>query len=156
MKLCFWCIGKTAEPYIVEGFAIYQKRVLNYIPFEYREIIPTKGKKATSAIQQQEAEKEEILRQLKPNDTLILLDEKGKEYDSVGFSGFLQKNFNEAGGAIIFLAGGAFGFHNEIYKRASAQLSLSQMTFTHQMVRLFFMEQLYRALTILKGEKYHH
>jgi len=156
MKVCFWCIGKTSEPYINEGLTIYQKRILNYIPFEYREITPAKGKKATNATKQQEAEREEILKLLKPGDTLILLDEKGKEFDSTGFAGFIQKNFNESGGTIVFLAGGAYGFHRDIYERANSQIALSQMTFTHQMVRLIFMEQLYRALTILKGEKYHH
>ena len=156
MKVCFWCIGKTSEPYIVEGCSIYQKRILNYIPFEYREITPAKGKKATNAAQQQEVEAEEILKLLKPGDTLILLDEKGKEFDSTGFAGFLQKNFNESSGTIVFLAGGAYGFHKDVYERANHQIALSQMTFTHQMVRLIFLEQLYRALTILKGEKYHH
>src|ERR1022692_131943 len=129
MKVCFWCIGKTSEPYIEEGCSIYQKRVLNYIPFEYREIIVPRSKKATTAVLQQEAEKDEILKLLKPNDTLVLLDEKGKDYDSAGFSGFLQKNFNETSGSIIFVAGGAYGFHDEAYRRANHLLALSRMTF---------------------------
>ena|SRR6185503_791823 len=151
MKVGFWCIGKTNDPYIKEGFDVYRKRLTNYLNFEYLEIIPPKNKK--SGI---ETERDEILKILKPNDVLILLDEKGKEFDSVGFSVFLQKKFNETNGSLIFLAGGAYGFHNDIYTRASDTIALSKMTFTHQMVRLIFIEQLYRAMTILKGEKYHH
>jgi 23S rRNA (pseudouridine1915-N3)-methyltransferase len=156
MKVAFWCIGKTEDAYILEGFALYQKRLTNYLSFEYKEILFPKGKKATNAALHQELEKDEILKLLKPNDTLILLDEKGKEFDSTGFSTFMQKMFNESNGSLVFLAGGAYGFHKEIYNRANQTISLSRMTFTHQMVRLIFIEQLYRAMTILKGEPYHH
>ena len=155
MKVGFWCIGKTEDSYIKEGFDIYKKRLGNYINFEYREIIPLKNKKSSDN-KPIEAERDEILKLLKPNDVLILLDEKGKEFDSVGFSVFLQKKFNETGGSLIFLSGGAYGFHKDIYDRAADTIALSKMTFTHQMVRLIFAEQLYRAMTILKGEKYHH
>jgi len=155
MKVGFWCIGKTEDSYIKEGFAIYQKRLGNYLNFEYREIIAAKSKKSGDN-KNTEVEKDEILKSLKSNDVLILLDEKGKEFDSIGFSVFLQKKFNETGGALIFLAGGAYGFHKDIYDRAGDTIALSKMTFTHQMVRLIFAEQLYRAMTILKGEKYHH
>ena len=156
MKVAFWCIGKTEDAYIAEGFAVYQKRIINYLNFEYRELQPSRGKKPLNSISHQDNEKDEILKLLKPNETLILLDEKGKEFNSVAFSGFMQKNFNESSGSIIFLSGGAYGFHEEIYKRANHIISLSKMTFTHQMVRLIFIEQLYRAMTILKGEPYHH
>ena len=155
MKVGFWCIGKTDDPYIKEGFDIYQKRLGNYLNFEYREIIPVKNKKSSDT-KNIEAERDEILKLLKSNDTLILLDEKGKEFDSIGFSVFLQKKFNESAGSIIFLSGGAYGFHKDVYARAADIIALSKMTFTHQMVRLIFVEQLYRAMTILKGEKYHH
>ncbi len=156
MKVALWCIGKTEDPYIIEGFGIYQKRLSNYLNFEFREINPVKGKKAVIAAAHKEQERNEILKILKPNDTLVLLDEGGKEFGSTDFSAYLQKLFNETGGALIFLAGGAYGFHPDIYARANYKLSLSQMTFTHQMVRLIFIEQLYRAMTIIKGEKYHH
>jgi 23S rRNA (pseudouridine1915-N3)-methyltransferase len=155
MKVAFWCIGKTDDRYIEEGFTVYKKRLANYINFEYKEIQPSKGKTA-SPVQHQENERDHILKLLKPNDTLVLLDEKGKEFDSVGFSSFMQKMFNESNGSVIFLSGGAYGFHQDIYNRANQSLALSKMTFTHQMVRLIFIEQLYRALTILKGEPYHH
>jgi len=155
MKVGFWCIGKTDDPYIKEGFDIYQKRLGNYLNFEYREIIPSKNKKSNVS-KNIEAERDEILKLLKQNDVLILLDETGKEFNSVGFSVFLQKKFNETNGSLIFLSGGAYGFHEDIYKRSTDSVSLSKMTFTHQMVRLIFIEQLYRAVTILKGEKYHH
>jgi 23S rRNA (pseudouridine1915-N3)-methyltransferase len=156
MKVAFWCIGKTDDPHIAEGFGIYQKRLSNYLNFEYREINPPKSKKPATALEHKETERDEILKILKQNDTLVLLDEAGKEFDSVGFSTFLQKSFHETSGSIVFLAGGPYGFHQDIYSRAKHKLSLSQMTFTHQMVRLIFIEQLYRAMTIIKGEKYHH
>ena len=155
MKVGFWCIGKTEDSYIKEGLEIYQRRLGNYINFEYKEITPLKNKKSGDN-KHLEAERDEILKLLKSNDALILLDEKGKEFNSVGFSAFLQKKFNETGGALIFLSGGAYGFHKDIYERAADIIALSKMTFTHQMVRLIFAEQLYRAMTILKGEKYHH
>ncbi len=155
MKVGFWCIGKTDDIYIKEGFDIYQKRLGNYLNFEYREIIPSKNKKSGDS-KNIDNERDDIIKLLKSNDVLILLDGKGKEFDSVGFSVFLQKKFNESAGSIIFLSGGAYGFHEDIYKRSADSVSLSKMTFTHQMVRLIFAEQLYRAMTILKGEKYHH
>ena len=151
MKVGFWCMGKTDDPYIKEGFEVYRKRLTNYLNFEYIEINPPKNKKSGT-----ETERDEIIKILKPNDSLILLDEKGKEFDSFGFSVFLQKKFNETNGSLIFLSGGAYGFHKDIYARAADTIALSKMTFTHQMVRLIFVEQLYRGMTILKGEKYHH
>jgi 23S rRNA (pseudouridine1915-N3)-methyltransferase len=156
MKVSLWCIGKTEESYIAEGFGTYQKRLSNYLSFHYKEILPAKGKKAQSPAAHQEYERDEILKLLKANDTLVLLDERGKEFDSTGFSVFLQKMFNESSGSIVFLAGGAYGFHADVYSRANQTIALSKMTFTHQMVRLIFVEQLYRAMTILKGEPYHH
>jgi 23S rRNA (pseudouridine1915-N3)-methyltransferase len=156
MKVGFWCIGKTTDEYIGEGVAVYRKRLVNYLSFEYKELTIPKVKIPGNVQVQQESERDEILKILKATDVLILLDEKGKELDSVGFSNFLQKLFNESGNTIIFLAGGAYGFHPDIYERTKNKLALSRMTFTHQMVRLIFTEQLYRAMTILKGEQYHH
>ncbi len=154
MKVALWCIGKTDEPYIAEGQAIYHKRLQHYLNFEYREINPAKNKKTTLAYQEQE--RDEINKLLRSEDILILLDDKGKAFDSVGFSTFLQKLFHDGSGTLVFLCGGAYGFHPDIYARAKYKLSLSPMTFTHQMARLIFAEQLYRGMTILKGEKYHH
>jgi 23S rRNA (pseudouridine1915-N3)-methyltransferase len=155
MKVEFWCISKTDEPYIREGLGIYVKKLQPYLSFQYREIIPPKTKKS-GAEQHQLMEKEEIFRLLKPADMLILLDEKGEQFNSTGFAAFMQKKFNATTGNIIFLAGGAYGFHKETYERANSLLALSGMTFTHQMVRLIFLEQLYRAMTILRNEPYHH
>jgi 23S rRNA (pseudouridine1915-N3)-methyltransferase len=115
-----------------------------------------KSNKATTPEQHKASDRDIINKLLKPNDHLVIMDEKGKEYSSTGFSAFLQKCFNEVGGNLIFLIGGAYGFHDDIYARANAKISLSQMTFTHQMVRLIFAEQLYRAMTILRNEPYHH
>lgn len=156
MKVEFWCIGKTDETYLLEGINKYSKRLANYLSFEYKEFSFAKSKKATTPAQHKEAEKEELLKLLKPNDFLVLLDERGKNFTSVAFADFLQKKFNEVSGNMIFLIGGAYGFHEEIYKRANTQIALSAMTFTHQMVRLIFLEQLYRAMTILRNEPYHH
>ena len=153
MKLSFWAIAKTDEPYLVQGIDQYCKRLTHYLPFEYREL---KIKKAANPSLSLKAETEEILKGIKPTDCLILLDDKGKQFNSEGFADFLQKRFNEVQGNIVFVAGGAFGFSEEVYSRANFKLSLSALTFTHQMVRLIFLEQLYRGMTILKGEGYHH
>lgn len=148
-------VGKTDEAYLNEGIAKYIDRLKHYVSFEMHFIKDVKiGKKQNIEVQKQE-EAKLILEKVHPNDYLILLDEKGKEFNSIGFSQFLQKKIN-AGCDIIFLIGGPFGFSERIYQRANAKLALSQLTFSHQMIRLFFVEQLYRALTILKGEKYHH
>ena len=155
MKIEYWCLGKTDESYLEEGIQKYIKKLKPYLSFQYREIPASKAKNA-NADQHRSNEKEEILKLLKASDVLILLDEKGEYLGSEKFAAWMQKKFNSTSGNIIFLSGGAYGFHEEIYKRSNAQLALSEMTFTHQMVRLVFLEQLYRAMTILKGEPYHH
>lgn len=155
MKVSFWCTGATDETYLKEGIAAYARRLTNYLGFEYREIL-VKGKGRATPEQHILAEKEEILKLLKPGDYLVLLDEAGRQYSSVAFSDFLQKRFNTVQGNLVFLAGGPYGFHQELSTRANAKLSLSDMTFTHQMVRIIFLEQLYRAMTILRNEPYHH
>lgn len=155
MKVHLWCIGKTEERYITEGLKDYVKRLSHYIPFEYKEIPAGKIKKA-SAEQHKASERDDILKLLKPEDYLVLLDERGKLYSSTQFAEFIQLRFNSINGNLVFLIGGAYGFHEDIYARANARLSLSPMTFTHQMVRLIFIEQLYRGMTILRNEPYHH
>ncbi|RYD79428.1 MAG: 23S rRNA (pseudouridine(1915)-N(3))-methyltransferase RlmH [Sphingobacteriales bacterium] len=156
MKVAFWAIGKTDEKYLLEGIEKYTKRLGNYLSFEYKELYIRQSQKIPSPLQHKQTERDELLKIIKPTDFLILLDEAGKEFNSVGFANFLQKKFNDVSGNMIFLIGGAYGFHDDIYARANAKIALSQMTFTHQMVRLIFLEQLYRAMTILKNEPYHH
>lgn len=155
MKIKLIAIGKTDESYLKEGIDKYLKRLKHYVSFELIIINDVKvGKKKNIALQK-ELEEKEILSKVNTNDYLILLDEKGEEYHSVGFSKFLQKRMN-SGNDIVFVIGGPFGFSERMYERANAKIGLSKLTFSHQMVRLFFVEQLYRAFTILKGEKYHH
>lgn len=155
MKIKLIAIGKTDESYLKEGIDKYLKRLKHYASFELIIINDVKVGKKTNVILQKELEEKEILSKVNTNDYLILLDEKGEEYNSVGFSKFLQKRMN-SGNDIIFVIGGPFGFSDRMYDRANAKVGLSKLTFSHQMVRLFFVEQLYRAFTILKGEKYHH
>jgi 23S rRNA (pseudouridine1915-N3)-methyltransferase len=149
-------IGKTDDSWIQEGLRIYAERLKHYIPFSVIEIPALKNAKGLSPQQQKENEGELILKNCSGADRIYLLDEGGKESGSVEFSKFLQIQMNSSVRHLFFVIGGPFGFSTEVYQRAHGKISLSKMTFTHQMVRLFFTEQLYRALTILKGEKYHH
>jgi 23S rRNA (pseudouridine1915-N3)-methyltransferase len=154
MRLAIWVIGKTDFPYLVEGISIYLNRLTHYVKTEYEElkdVKPGKDEKETSRL-----EAEMISQRLKSDDILILLDEKGKSLDSVAFSTFIEKFQVQSAKRIIFLIGGAFGHHLTIRSRANYSISLSQMTFSHQMVRLILVEQLYRAFTIIKNEKYHN
>lgn len=155
MKISCWAIAATDEAYLRTGIEQYKQRLAHYLSFEYREL-EFKSKKAQSPEEHRSIEKAELLKLLKPSDYLVLLDDKGKEFASSGFAAWLQQKFNEPTGNIIFLIGGPYGFSQEIYQRANMQLSLSKLTFTHQMARLIFLEQLYRAMTILRNEKYHH
>lgn len=156
MKILLLQIDKTQDPYLVEGIAIYHKRIQNYTSFETKTINVPKNVRQRSFEEQKHAEADLILKEILPEDQLVLLDEKGKEFSSEGFAAFIQQKQNASLKRLIFLIGGPFGFDDRIYARANTKVSLSQMTFSHQMVRLFFTEQLYRAFTILKGEKYHH
>jgi 23S rRNA (pseudouridine1915-N3)-methyltransferase len=155
MKCALWVIGKTSESYLKEGCAVYIKKLPHYLPFEYLEIPDLKLGNA-SAEQIKKEEEKIILNKLSTADHLILLDEKGKEFSSPQFAQYLQKKMNSVSGNLIFLIGGAYGFSDKIYERAQDKIALSQMTLSHQMVRLFALEQLYRGMTIIKGEKYHH
>ncbi len=157
MKVCAYVIGKTDEAWIREGLEIYRKKLQPYLSFEYLEIIPLIGsRKAQTPEAHQLAERDALNKLIRPQDMLILLDERGKEFSSRAFSEFVEKKFHQTSGNIIFIAGGPFGFHADLYARANESLSLSRMTFTHQMVRVIFLEQLYRAMTILRNEPYHH
>lgn len=156
MKVQFWVIGKTTDTYLLPGIDDYLKRLKRYCQFEYVELPAAKiGKNAT---EQETKLKEEsaVLERLEKSDFLVVMDEKGKEYTSKKFASFLSDHQMRGTKRLVFLIGGAYGFSDKVYERANSKIALSQMTFTHQMVRLIFTEQLYRAFTITKGEKYHH
>lgn len=156
MKISLIYVGKTGKSFLIEGEKEYTQRVKRYVPFEIIELSDIKNAKKRSEDEIKKLEAKEILKKVKPNDFLILLDEKGKEFTSVGFSKYLQKRFNAGNQRIVFLIGGPYGFDASIYQRANNKIALSQLTFSHQMIRMFFIEQLYRGLTILKNEPYHH
>ena len=155
MKIKLITIGKTDERYLKEGIDKYVARLKHYIDFEIKEIPDVKmGKKQNTSIQK-DLEGQEILKFITKSDFVVLLDEKGREFSSRTYSQFIQKRMN-SGLNLIFVIGGPFGFSEEVYAKSNQKIALSQMTFSHQMVRLFFTEQLYRSFSILKGEKYHH
>ncbi|MFM6975593.1 MAG: 23S rRNA (pseudouridine(1915)-N(3))-methyltransferase RlmH [Sphingobacteriaceae bacterium] len=156
MKITFLVIGKTDEAYLREGLEKYLKRLKHYIAFQYLEIPDLKNTKHLNEAEQKSKEAELILKQLKPTDQLILLDENGEEFSSEGFAAYLNKKMLASVQNLVFVVGGPYGFDPLIYQKAQGKISLSRMTFSHQMVRLFFTEQVYRAFTILKGEPYHH
>ena len=156
MKITLLAIGKTDNKQIQSLMDDYIKRLGFYIPFELEVIPDIKNAKNLSEALQKQAEGDEILKRTNTADILILLDEKGKTYTSEGFSQFLQKKMNSGLKNLIFVIGGPYGFSEEVYKRANGKVSLSSMTFSHLMVRLFFIEQLYRGFTILRNEPYHH
>jgi 23S rRNA (pseudouridine1915-N3)-methyltransferase len=156
MKITLLTIGKTEEKYLQEGIDKYLKRLKHYIPFKIVELPELKNTKSLSQDQQKAKEAELIFKNTTSADHLVLLDEKGSELSSAHFSGFLNKKMIGSIQHLVFVVGGPYGFDNMIHNRADDKISLSKMTFSHQMVRLFFTEQLYRAYTILKGEPYHH
>jgi 23S rRNA (pseudouridine1915-N3)-methyltransferase len=156
VKVLVYYIGKTSEPYLREGEAIYAKRLKHYLPITFEVLPDIKGAGKMSSAKLKEKEGELVLSRLKNDDGLILLDEGGKQFSSMEFSKWLDKQLQAPYRRLIFLVGGAFGFPPAVYARAHAKLSLGKMTFSHQMIRLFFSEQLYRGMTILKGEKYHN
>jgi 23S rRNA (pseudouridine1915-N3)-methyltransferase len=156
MTIKLLAIGKTDHKALQELISEYQNRLKHYIKFELEIIPDIKNVKNLSETQQKEKEGELILKKLNTTDVLVLLDENGKQYSSVDFSGFLQKKMNSGIKQLVFVIGGPYGFSNTIYQKAQGKISLSKMTFSHQMVRLFVVEQLYRGFTILKNEPYHH
>ncbi|QZL01500.1 23S rRNA (pseudouridine(1915)-N(3))-methyltransferase RlmH [Flavobacterium psychrophilum] len=156
MNIKLIAIGKTDNKNLQTLIDDYTKRLSFYIKFDLEIIADIKNVKNLSETQQKEKEGELILSKITPTDQLILLDENGKTFSSVAFSDQLQKKMNSGIKTLVFVIGGPYGFSEEIYKKAFGKISLSQMTFSHQMVRLFFIEQLYRGFTILKNEPYHH
>ena len=156
MKILLLAIGKTDEDYLITGIKKYVGRLGHYASFEMKEIPDIRNRKTLSEDQQKKAESFLLLQQLQPGDHVVLLDENGKQYSSVAFAENFEKQMASGAKRIVFVIGGPYGFAQEVYDKADAKLSLSPMTFSHQMVRLVFVEQLYRAFTILKGEPYHH
>lgn len=156
MKITLLAIGKTDNKHLQTLMEDYIKRLGFYVSFDMEIISDVKNAKNMSETLQKQAEGDEILKRTTTADILILLDEKGKTFTSEGFSEFLQKKMNSGLKNLIFVIGGPYGFNEEVYARANGKVSLSTMTFSHQMVRLFFLEQLYRGFTILRNEPYHH
>ncbi len=155
MRVLLLAIGKTDETYLLEGIKKYLQRLQHYLQFEFV-ALPDLRQPPSLESQRQIEEGKLILKQLQRNDRLVLLDEKGNTFNSTGFARWLEKTSMQGSGRLVFVIGGPFGFSAEVKEAAISSISLSPLTFSHQMVRLFFVEQLYRACTILKGEKYHH
>lgn len=156
MTIRFLVIGKTDSSEISTIIDNYLNRIKHYIRFEYDIIPDIKNVKNLSETQQKDKEGDLILSKIANGDHVILLDERGKKYSSIGYSELLQKKMNSGIKNLIFVVGGPYGFSELVYQRADAKVSLSDMTFSHQMIRMFFVEQTYRALTILRNEPYHH
>ena len=156
MKITLLLMGKTDDKYLQEGISVYEGRIKHYISYSREEIPDIKGRSSLNRSQIKEQEGVLILKRVENTDLIILLDENGRDMSSIEFSQKLGKWSISGIKSIIFVVGGAYGFSDAVYERADEKLSLSKMTFSHQMVRLFFAEQLYRAFTILKGEPYHH
>ncbi len=156
MKVSLIVIGKTDASYLSDAITEYKNRLVHYIPFEMLVIPDIKNVKNLSENQQKEKEGELILKALQPGDCLVLLDEHGKEFTSLQFAAYMEKKMHNVAKRLVFLIGGPYGFSDAVYKAAAEKISLSKMTFSHQMIRLIFTEQLYRAMTILHNEPYHH
>ena len=156
MKISLLTVGKTDVKWVREGLETYVSRLSHYVPFSLEEIPELRNASALSREQIREKEGELILKRLKDTDEVILLDEHGREYRSVEWAALLGEKLSRSSRDLVFVVGGAYGFSQKVYDRAASRLSLSKMTFSHQMVRTIFAEQLYRAFTIIKGEPYHH
>lgn len=156
MKITLLVIGKTDARYLVEAIDEYKSRLSHYVPFELTVIPDVKNVRNLSEAQQKEREGELILKALQPGDYLVLLDEGGREFSSTEFAAYIEKKMHSVPKRLAFVIGGPYGFSEAVYRAAQEKISLSRMTFSHQMVRLIFVEQVYRAMTILNNEPYHH
>lgn len=156
MKITLLTVGKTDKDWVRQGLDIYVSRLKHYVPFSIIEIPELKNVSALSKEQIKIREGELILKNIRNTDDVILLDERGKEYSSMELAGVIRDKMTYGGRDIVYVIGGAYGFSDAVYARANSRLSLSRMTFSHQMVRAIFAEQIYRAFTIMKGEPYHH
>lgn len=156
VKIKLVLMGKTTDNRLENLIEVYCARLKHYVPFEQIVIPELKNARNLTYEQQKEKEGELILAKFDNNEEIILLDERGKQYTSVGFSEFIQNKMISSNKSTVFVVGGSYGFSEKVYRRANGMISLSAMTFSHQMIRLLFTEQLYRAMTIIKGEPYHH
>lgn len=156
MKITLLLVGATDKKYLTEGITDYHKRLIHYLPFEMRVIADIKNSRNLSADQQMEREGKAILDQVSPGDELVLLDVEGVELSSPGLAAWIEKRMLAGTRQVTIVIGGPYGFSEAVYKRADSKMSLSKLTFPHQLVRLLFIEQLYRSMTIIKGEPYHH
>lgn len=156
MKITLLLIGKTDKGYLNEGIELYVKRIKRYIEFEIKTLKGVKYEKNRAVDELKDAEAKQLFAAIAPNDHVVLLDEKGDAFDSLGFASFMTKKTDRGIKHLVFIVGGAYGFSDSVCKRADEKISLSKMTFSHQIIRLIFAEQLYRAFTIIKGEPYHN
>lgn len=156
MKITILAIGKTQTDYLQRGIAGYMERLKHYLPTELIVLPDLKSTRGLSVGQQKTAEGQQILAALQPGDYVCLLDERGREMTSREFATEIDRRMTQGLKRLVYIIGGPYGFSDEVYQRANAKLSLSRMTFSHEMIRLFFVEQIYRAMTILRGEPYHH
>ena len=156
MKITLLTVGRTDVEWVRKCLDLYVSRLRHYVPFSLIEIPELKNVSALARKQIKQKEGELVLKALKPSDCVILLDERGREYRSIEFSAMLEDRMSRGGRDLVFVVGGAYGFSDAVYSRSDEKISLSKMTFSHQMVRTIFAEQLYRAFTIMKGEPYHH
>ena len=156
MKITFLTFGKSNFPFVKEGMELYEKRISHFVQYERVEINALNNTNSLSKKEIKEKEGEAILKKIHPSDEVILLDEKGQRFTSLKWAEFIGKRLDSGSKNLVFVTGGAYGFSPQVYERADSKLSLSDMTFSHQIIRLFFCEQLYRALTIIKGIPYHN
>ena len=156
MKIQLIVVGKTNQPFIQQGLDEFRSRLLHYIPFELEVIQDVKNAKNLSSEQLKAKEGEMIIQSFQAGDSIVLLDERGKELTSVKFAEYIEKKTHTGVKRLVFVVGGAYGFSSDVYEAAHEKIALSKMTFSHQLIRLIFIEQLYRAMTILHNEPYHH
>ncbi len=156
MKILLMAVGRTSIDFVQKGIAEYLDRLRHYLPVEVKIIADLKRSATLTPERQKQLEGEAILASLQPSDQVILLDENGREYTSREFAAWMERRMASGAKRVVFIVGGPFGFSPAVYDRADSKVSLSRMTFNHEMVRLFFVEQLYRSMTILRGEQYHH
>ncbi len=156
MDIVLMTVGKTRIAFAAEGIKEYSRRLARYVPFVVSELPDVRSTRAMTEELQKEREGAMILDKISPADFVVLLDERGRQFSSVEFASYMEKLMGSGRKRMVFVIGGPYGFSEDVYARADAKLSLSRMTFNHEMVRMFFVEQIYRAMTILRGEPYHH
>ena len=156
MKIVLLVVGRTVESHFIQGIEEYSKRLAHYVPFEIAVIPELRNTKSLSTDQQKEREADFILKSFLPGDYIVLLDEHGKEMRSLEFADYMKRKMNTVNKRLVFIIGGPYGFSEKVYQAANEKISMSKMTFSHQMIRLIFVEQIYRAMTILNGGPYHH